>query len=80
MDFSNKEGRTERRKEAGELKYKKKCNIALSSSVRLYFIAVSFILRSTLRTTYHVLENIDIRAADSNCYVHIAGVFRTFKQ
>jgi len=47
--------------------------------VCLDFVAVSLTLRFTLLTQYQDFENIDISVADSNSYVHIAGVFRTLK-
>jgi hypothetical protein len=76
-----KDGRKNRTKEGiREIKIKKICNIAVSFSVGLDFVAISLTLRCRLLTKYQDLENIDIRVADSNCCFHIAGVFRTFKQ
>lgn len=51
----------------------------VSFSVRLDYVAISLTLRFTLRTQYQDFENIDMRVADSNSYVHTAGVFRTLK-
>jgi hypothetical protein len=88
MDFTSKKGRkrdrkdkgrTEQRKGAGKLKYKKICNIAVSSFVCLDFVTISLILRFMLLIKYQDLENKDMSVADSNCCVHVACVFRTLK-